>query len=160
MPMIPLPDRRAGFTLLEVLITLVIVAVGLLGLAKLQLNAIRFTQSAQLRSQALLLGNDILERMRANRTMTMNGAYAIAFEAIQPVPPDCLTATCTPAQLASHDLNRWKLDLASLLPDGDGEITHIDSGGQESLFHIAIRWDDDRRHTIVSYKTFSLESEL
>ncbi|MBF0190704.1 MAG: type IV pilus modification protein PilV [Magnetococcales bacterium] len=160
MSVIRAPDPRSGFTLLEVLITLVIVAVGLLGLAKLQLNAIRFTQSAQLRTQALLLGHDILERMRTNRTMALNGAYTIGFEALHPDPSDCQATPCTPAQMAAHDLTRWKQDLASLLPDGDGEISRIDSGGQESLFHIAIRWDDDRRHTVVSFKTFSLESEL
>ncbi|MBF0214193.1 MAG: type IV pilus modification protein PilV [Magnetococcales bacterium] len=160
MSMISRFRSHDGFTLLEVLITLIIVAVSLLGLAKLQLNAMRFTHSAHWRGQALLLGYDILERMRANRVLAIQGAYGIDFDTLPTVAPDCLTASCTPHQIVQHDLARWKQDLTTLLPDGDGEITRINSGGLEHLFHISIRWDDDRRSEVISYRIFDLESEL
>lgn len=155
-------NRKAcsGFTLLEVLITLTIMSIGLLGLAKMQLNSIKFTYSAYIRSQALFLANDIFERMRANRTMAINGAYDTAFGMVVSNPPNCVTSTCTPAQMATYDLAQWKSDLALLLPSGDGEITPIVSGGTENIFTISVHFDDDRRSTVTDYKTFSLRTDL
>jgi type IV pilus assembly protein PilV len=55
-----------GFTLIEVLVTIVVVSIGLLGLAGLQINGLRANVSSEARSKATLLANDIIERMRAN----------------------------------------------------------------------------------------------
>ncbi|MBF0340785.1 MAG: type IV pilus modification protein PilV [Magnetococcales bacterium] len=151
---------QSGFTLLEVLIALVILSVGLLGLAKMQLNSIKFTNSALLRSQAVFLAYDIFERMRANRTMAVNGAYNTAFDTVVSSPPDCVSSTCSTAQMVTFDLAQWKSDLAALLPSGGGEITPIVAGGMEKLFTISIRWDDERKNTVTAYKTFSLRSEI
>ncbi|MBF0126573.1 MAG: type IV pilus modification protein PilV [Magnetococcales bacterium] len=154
------PRHPDGFTLLEVLITLAILSVGLLGLAKMQLNAIRFTQSAYLRSQVIFLAYDMFERMRANRTLALNGAYNTGFDTVVTPGTDCALATCSPAQMATFDLAQWKSDLNQLLPSGEGEITPMVTGGPEALFDISIRWDDDRRAEVIAHKTFSLKSEI
>ena len=68
------PDRISGFTLLEVLVALVILSIGLLGLAGLQAASLRYNHSSYLRSQATLIAYDIVDRMRANRQEALNGA--------------------------------------------------------------------------------------
>jgi type IV pilus modification protein PilV len=67
-------SRSAGFTLLEVLVAVLVLAIGLLGLARLQMTVMKSNQSAYLRSQASLLAYDISERMRANRTAALGGS--------------------------------------------------------------------------------------
>ncbi|MBF0185038.1 MAG: type IV pilus modification protein PilV [Magnetococcales bacterium] len=152
--------HHSGFTLLEVLITLVILSVGLLGLARLQMAAIQFNHSALLRSQALLLTNDILERMRANRSLASAGAYTTSHDSMIVSPPDCRNISCSAAQLVLYDLAQWKQDLSTLLPDGSGEINLLPSGGMERLVSIAIRWNDNRKGNSADYTTFSWSAEL
>lgn len=132
--------RQKGFTLIEVLITVVILAIGLLGLAGLQLNGLRFTHSAYQRSQATILTNDILDRMRVNRLVAETGAYDIAFGAT-PAAANCTGSgvSCSPGSLASADLGEWKQAIAAVLPAGDGAVER--SG---TSFVITIRWDDTR----------------
>jgi type IV pilus assembly protein PilV len=133
-------DQERGFTLIEVLVTVIILAIGLLGLAGLQLNGLRYTHSAYQRSQATILGNDIIDRMRVNRLVAEAGTYNIAIGAA-PASTSCLGtgANCNPAALANADLSEWKQSLAAVLPLGDGAITQ--NGGR---FTITIQWDDSR----------------
>ncbi|MBF0108253.1 MAG: type IV pilus modification protein PilV [Magnetococcales bacterium] len=152
--------KNSGFSLLEIMITLVILSIGLLGLARLQLGAIKQVYSSHLRSQALFLSRDILERMRANRTLALNGAYAAQLDVAVTSVLDCAAVSCTPAQMVTYDLAQWKDDLAQLLPSGDGEIVAIDSGGLENLFVINVRWDDNRSNEVTEYTTFSLRTEI
>ncbi len=65
--------RSRGFTLLEVLVAMVVLSVGLLGLSGLQTSSLRNNHSAFLRSQATLVSNDIIDRMRANRDSAIGG---------------------------------------------------------------------------------------
>ena len=68
--------NQHGFTMVEVLVTLVILAVGLLGLAGLQATSLRNTESAYQRSQAAILAYDMLDRMRANSAGVANGRFS------------------------------------------------------------------------------------
>lgn len=134
------PRRQRGVTLVEVLITVVVLAIGLLGLAGLQLNGLRFTHSAYQTSQATIAAYDIIDRMRVNRLAAESGAYDIAFGAT-PATANCTGSgtNCSPSALASADLGEWKQSVAALLPAGDGAVAR--SGG---AFVISIRWDDSR----------------
>ncbi|HBA32699.1 MAG TPA: type IV pilus modification protein PilV, partial [Gammaproteobacteria bacterium] len=96
-----------GFTLLEVLIALVILSVGLLGLAGLQTTGLRNNHSAYLRSQATLLAYDITDRIRANKA-NLN-AYALALSASAP----------SGTSVAETDLNEWLTNVENRLPEGD-----------------------------------------
>lgn len=65
--------RQRGFSLIEVLISILILAVGLLGAASIQLNALKYTDSSTMRSQASFIAYDMMDRIRANP----NGSYAL-----------------------------------------------------------------------------------
>lgn len=132
--------RARGFTLIEVLVTVIVLAIGLLGLAGLQLTGLRYNYSAYQRSQATILTNDIVDRMRANRTVAETGGYNIAL-GTTPTATSCegTGASCTPATMATADLYDWKETLADVLPAGDGSVTQAGLN-----FTITIQWDDTR----------------
>jgi len=131
---------QRGFTLIEVLVTVIVLAIGLLGLAGLQLTSLKYNHSAYMRSQATILTNDITDRMRANLTVATAGGYNIALGAV-PAAMTCegVGQNCSTADMATADLSEWKQQLAGLLPSGDGSI--VQAG---PLFTITIQWDDSR----------------
>lgn len=134
------PGRQRGITMIEVLVTVIVLAIGLLGLAGLQLNSLRFTHSAYQSSQATVMANDIMDRMRANRPAAETGVYDIAL-GTTPGSSSCqgVGADCAPDTMAAADLYEWKEALAATLPDGDGSIA---SNG--TVFTITVQWDDTR----------------
>lgn len=105
--------RQSGFTLLEVMIAVFILAVGLLGLAQLQVTAMKHNQTAEFRSQASLLAADILDSMRANQIAAQAGNYAIGLDDDPP------TTTNT---IADADIAEWRDNLGRSLPQGNGQI--------------------------------------
>ncbi|WP_424450039.1 type IV pilus modification protein PilV [Plasticicumulans lactativorans] len=123
-----------GFTLLEVLITIVIVALGLLGLGALHVRAMRDTTSAYLRSEATVLTQDIADRIRANlpyvRATPPSGnttplPYILELEQFSALAQPtllCLSAYCTADQLETADLWQWREAVRSRLPSGQGKI--------------------------------------
>lgn len=114
-------DRRAaGFTLLEVLVAVMVLSIGLLGLASLQVNGLRFNHSAYLRTQATLLAEEIADRMRANRPGFPS--YSGTNLAVTAVAACDTAAGCTSAQMAQNDLAQWQQSLAGLLPSGQGLV--------------------------------------
>jgi len=150
----PAAGKQRGFTLIEVLVTVIILAIGLLGLAGLQLGGLRYSFSAYQRSQATIMANDIVDRMRANRTVAEAGAYDIDI-GDDPDDQDCtgVAANCTAANMADADLFEWKQALADILPAGDGSI--VNNG---NTFTITIQWDDTRGEE--APKTLAMETVL
>jgi type IV pilus assembly protein PilV len=123
-------NRHRGFTLVEALVALVVLSIGLLGVAALQLTALRNNSSASFRSQATYLAYDIADRMRANRDRALAGNYDVAY-----------TNTPTGATLAERDVAAWKTMLTATLPSGDGSIQ---TNGVDGQVVIRIQWDDSR----------------
>ncbi len=111
-------NHNNGFTLVEVLVTVVILAIGLLGLAGLQLNGLLHNTTAYERSQAIILAYDIIDRMRANRDNV--ASYATALN-VEPTSTNCFgaAADCSPAEIAAFDLNQWKCSLGQWVDDAD-----------------------------------------
>ncbi len=139
----PLSQTR-GFSMIEILVTVVVLSIGLLGLAGMQLTGLKYNHSAYLRSQATLLASDIIDRMRANREMARQGNYDIAIgTSASSITCTAATANCSPAELAAADLAEWKQQLKDLLPAGDGAITRT-VNGSETRFTVTIQWDDTR----------------
>ena len=138
----------AGFTLIEILITLLILSIGLLGLAGLQTKGLQFDQMAFMRSQAAIIADDIVDRMRANLTETQtNAGYDINFGATSTTTTDCAAVICNNATMAGYDLKQWKDSLAAILPSGDGQITSINSvNGATTAIDatVTVHWDEDR----------------
>lgn len=153
MNTLPSISRSQGFTLVEVLIAVLVLAIGLLGLAGLQVTGLRNNQSAYYRSQATQLAYDMADRMRANPDGMTNGEYdnPTAVEAAA-----CLTlAGCSSAQMAGNDAFEWNTILADRLPLGvgvvcidgtpsDGTAAAPACDGVGNVYAVKIWWDDDR----------------
>lgn len=143
----PRRSRSGGFTLIEVLVSLVILSIGLLGTAKLMLFSSRANDSAYLRSQATELAYAILDNMRANKQGAVAGSYTTTAAAAAAAPGFVCHggATCTPAQLALYDIYQWKLRLdaagGGAMPSGQGAVTTTPAGAQTSVL-ITVSWDD------------------
>ena len=123
---------KAGVGLIEVLIAVLVMAIGLLGIAALQATALRNSQSALERSHAVIQSYAILDAMRANRVNAEKGAYDIALS------EDCEVAD--DGTLAKDDLNYWYTSLEAAL--GDAACGAIARAG--GIVTISIRWDDSR----------------
>ena len=154
-------SSAAGFSLLEVLIALLVMSVGLLGIAGMVTSSLKANDGAYLRSTANGLAYSILDRMRANRSSATQGGYNIALGTIAPVSAACLQTNnctsaqltalclgsannCTPDAMAQADLGTWKQDLAADLPAGDGSIsTALDANGVIDVT-IVIQWNAAR----------------
>lgn len=132
-------QQNSGFTLIEVLVTLLVLSIGLLGLAGMQINALKNSHGASLRNQATALSQEISERIRSNRSGAQSGAYDIAAVALPTASPDCETAPCSSSEMAAYDLNDWKAALTNQLPAGDGAISR--SG---TLLTVRVFWNERR----------------
>lgn len=116
----------SGFTLIEVLVAIVVLAIGLLGLAGLQPAILRNNHTAYLRSQATHLAYVMTDRMRAN----MQGVLRESYHNRSATTDDCDDASddssagkiCSAAEMAGYDLADWNTALASDLPDGKGVV--------------------------------------
>ena len=144
-----IPSRRAaGFSLIEVLIALVILSVGLLGIASMVGVSLKSKDSSYYRTQATALTYAMLDRMRANRTVAGAGSYDIApSPATLPAMPSATcfgsAASCSTSDIASLDVNQWKSDLSNLLPGGDGSIK-TQTVNQFTQVTITVTWNDQR----------------
>ncbi len=125
-PVLTKAQGARGFTLAEVLVALLVLSIGLLGAAGLQLASLRSSQDAYLRSQASILALDMIERMRANRDAALAGEYDIAFDA----SPSAGTAR------SALDLQEWRARIADTLPDGKGAVST-----NHDLVGVTIRWN-------------------
>lgn len=114
----------AGFTLLEVLIAIVVVAFGLLGLAGLQVFSLRNNVSAAQRVAASALTADIVDRMKANYQGVVAGNYDVPGAAYGPAVAACAekNGACNPTELATTDLFQWQQRVAATLPGGVGRV--------------------------------------
>lgn len=152
-------QEHSGFTLLEVMIAMVIFSIGLLGLAGLQGQSIQYSHSAYLRSQATFLAYDILDKMRANREVAIQGNYNALFSSAG-ADKNCYSdaGNCIPVDLALHDVYNWK-QLLTTLPDGNGSISSLLSSGV-TTFTVIVSWKDRSSSNTNKIETISIESEV
>ena len=118
---IPGTNRRRvrGFTLLEVMISLVVLAIGVMGIIGLQTSTYKQLQTSQNFSKATMLAGDMADRMLANQGEVAATAY-IHDDAPDEVPsPDCGIEACNPAQLAAYDIWHWQTEVLGKDPDDD-----------------------------------------
>lgn len=140
-------NRNTGFTLIEVLVAVVVLAVGLLGLAGMQVNSLGNNQSAYNRSQATQLAYDLSDRMRSNR------AGIATYSTIQPAAAtykaNCKNATgCNPASMAENDLFEWNRDVGNTLPGGTAAIAVAGN-----VFTITVTWADEKDGSNLNFQT-------
>lgn len=146
--------KQSGFTLLEVLVAMLVLSIGLLGLAGLMASSMRNNQSAYHSTQATWLAYDILDRMRANSTGALAGAYGAA-NALG-APANCSTAAPS-GSIAAQDIGGWKNMIACALPQGDGAITVTPANRQ---VRITVQWNDSRATNGISNQQLIVESQL
>jgi type IV pilus assembly protein PilV len=149
----PSTTRHSGFTLLEVLVAVIVISIGLLGLAGLQARGMQANHSSMLRTVATYQAYDMADRMRANIKGVNNGDYN-NLSGI-PTDPACVTTSCTPTNMATTDLYHWNTTNSVLLPAGQGVVcldSTPDDGTQSApgcdglgtLYAIKLWWVDDR----------------
>lgn len=134
-------DKRGhrGFTLIEVLVTILVLSIGLLGLAMLQLESLKHNTDAYFRTQATMLAYEIIDRMRANADAARNGDYVAAAAPADEVCGDSGTGCDSQTRLAAYDLSVWYKKLASALP-ADSTPSSITQAGTQIT--VTVRWKE------------------
>lgn len=157
-----------GFTLLEVLVALIVMSVGLLSLAGLQVIGLRTNHSAYMRTQATIQSYDIIDRMRANIIGVRQGHYnkptVADSDGVERTACESTTG-CSTQHMAEHDLFKWNQAITDILPNAQGVVcidstpedgtpgagagaTACDGIGnanpQMAMYTIKIWWSDDQ----------------
>lgn len=142
-PTIPGVDsHNHGFSLVEVLVALLVLSIGLLGLAALQTTSLQYNTGSYFRTQATFLAYDIIDRMRANLGAVANSdgnGYDQPTSANVTASTNCDTTACSAAQLALYDVKKWYDRAVATLPEAANSPPTIQvSAG--NLVTITINW--------------------
>jgi type IV pilus assembly protein PilV len=153
-----------GFTLIEVLISTLILSVGLLGITGMQLTALSYNRNALLRIEASQLTVDLVDRIDASTSSTY-GPIAMGDEPA--LVTDCSLDDCSPTELEAYDVAQWLCSISSV--DAEGAtyesctnlgITGSLPSGQASIqtlddeYAITVQWADVRTNTTTSVQLF------
>ena len=148
--------RSAGFTMVEVMVALVVLAIGMLGIAGLYVTTLRSGSSAIYRMQAVNLATDLAERVRANRTAGLGYAAAAADD-------NCAgsgAVDCSPAQMAANDLFLWNQQLALRLPSGTGTVA-VAGAANPFTYVITVTWLEQGASTLDgTAQTYQLQMQI
>lgn len=130
--------QAAGFSLIEVLIALVVLGFGLLGLALLQTMNLRYTQSANQRTQAVNLAGELMDMIRSNRSQI--SAYQMAQQSMASVPPARNGCAMDSALGADNNVDRWKCEVREAL--GPGAKVQVDADATSGLVKVTMIWNE------------------
>lgn len=135
--------------MIDVLVAMVVLSIGLLGLAGLQATGLRYNHGAYLSTQATLQAYDMADRMRANMSGVDNGDYD-SISGIGTLSVNCAVSNCSsPAEMAKYDAYQWNLDNQNLLPSGKGTVAK-----NGNLYTITVTWDDSGQGPMKFATTF------
>ena len=154
----PLRRRNAaGFSMIEVLIALVVLAFGLLGLALLQTMNLRYTKSANQRTQAVNLAGELFDMMRSNRSELSAYSMTKANFASVTVPPD---AGCSNDALmgAAGNVTRWQCEVKETL--GNDAWATVGITAATSQVTVMITWDESTLGVASGESNINLTSQL
>lgn len=146
--------NERGFTLLEILVAIVVISLGLLGLAGLQALSLRNNQVAYYRSIASQQAYDMADRLRANLAGVRVGNYDNLTGTL-PGNPGCFTTGCSTANMVTTDQFQWLTNNAALLPGGTGLVrcmegppaaatcaTNTTDPNSPRVFDITVQWTE------------------
>jgi len=162
---------QSGSGLIESLISILVVSIGFLGFAGLQINGIAAANDSLFRSKAVYLSYQMADRVRANLPAASTGAYNNFTSQTPPSPGCTVSVNCTPAQMATNDYAEWLTEIQStgVLPNGGGVIC-LDSSsdtddqnatpaspmcnGQGNVLRIKVWWDEkgQQHHFAASFR--------
>lgn len=141
--------KQQGMTLIEVLISLVIFAIGMLGIANMLMLSSKANSSSYSKQQAIQCVYDIFDKMRANSQAAIDGNYNVSnintsgTPTIPGAPSTlCTSSACTPAQLAAFDTWQWMSTDLTKLPSGSGSITTAPAASGNTVVTVTVQWDD------------------
>jgi type IV pilus assembly protein PilV len=150
-------EAKRGFSMIEVLVTLLVISLALLGTAGLQAYAMRLNQGGQFRTQAVFLAADLAERIEANKSAAMAGNYEISgtYSSYAPVAGAsavCVAASCSQTELADFDLAQWQSAVVASLPQSSWSVDQTFDGSAKtasqactpSIYTITLSWVDRR----------------
>jgi type IV pilus assembly protein PilV len=135
--------KQRGFTMMEVLVSLLVVSFGMLGIAGTLFTADRSATSSYARQQAVQFAYDILDRMRANRTTAAvaGGPYTTT-SLSSTTPTNCSSSACTGAAMAAYDVWQWQTNVANNLPQGVGSVSIAAGGAGTYTVTVSVTWSD------------------
>lgn len=135
MPVMNGTNKQGGFSLIEVLIALIIMSVGMLGIAGLYVQSLQAGRTSMFRHQAVSLAGDIADRIRANPTA------GIAYAGVG-ANNNCVTANidCDVVGMAANDVWIWDLQAVNSLPNGD-VVVAFDDTVVPPIFTITVSWN-------------------
>jgi type IV pilus assembly protein PilV len=131
-----LPHKQTGFSLIEAMVSLVVVSVGMIGIAALYGQGLGAGRTALYRTQAVNLAADMADRIRVNRLGGANYGGPAANNNCD--PPGGVS--CTPAQMAAHDLFVWTALVQNQLPNGVGTVRV--AGTSPPTYTINVGWQE------------------
>ena len=162
-----------GFTLIEVMIAMLVLSLGLLGIASTLIAALHSSTSNYLQQQAVQSTYDILDRMRSNfaaaSTTGTSNPYIAALSAPSTTAPtpDCTATSCGANQMAAYDVWQWQTTIKNSLPGGLGSVavTPIGLAPQTAQVTITIQWSDQPAQstfnpTGLTSRTYTVVTEL
>jgi type IV pilus assembly protein PilV len=142
-------NQQRGFSLLEVLVSMLIIMIGALGIAGMQLLAITSTENARYQNVATMLGVSLTAAMQANVAYWGSPPAAIAVDGESSTGGPAafggtclgLANVCTAPQMAAYDLKAWGKDVADLLPSGKATIT-CPAGNSPAICTLKLTWSE------------------
>lgn len=148
---------EGGFSLIEALIALVVIMIGLLGVAGLQALGVRSSAQAQLRTLAALDAHSLAASMRANRaywagsdaaadvSITASATGTVTVTPTVATLADCTATACTAGETAAYNLAHWGSLLAEMQHGASASITRIaNSGTSASAYRVTVNWSERR----------------
>ena len=142
--------KQRGVIMIEAMLTIVITAVGLLGIVGMLVAGIASSNKSLYRSTAVYMANEIAERMRSNLAGVKANEYlgvGSNSKVCRPSPIDSSPASCTSKELAAYDVYDWRDQVAKSLPGGVGVVSNVDSvpwSSNKNQYEISVKWLEDK----------------
>ncbi len=142
---------QKGVGLIEVLTSMLILSVGVLGMISVQSRSVQFNQGAMYESKASILAGDLIDRIRANASQASN--YRIGLNESAPSASVCegALADCDGRAMAAYDLASWREEIEASLPEGTSEVTEVPAAGGVSVFIVTIQYQDSRAENATAF---------
>lgn len=156
-------SSQSGFTMLESLVTLLILTIGVLGVAGLQMQGMRSGGMALQRTIVVMKTQEIIERMRINRGK--NGSNLVNYSAGVAASGGCNSGTvCTAAAQAAHDLFSWQQDLTAMLPAPAPVTTITAAAGPDKdspyVVTVTVNWNASNGSGTALALTYNVNAQI
>lgn len=139
-------QKQRGASLIEALVALLVLALGVLGLAGIQTQTLLESRTTNARAVAIRMVEDLNERMQSNRAIRLASPqpnphpYVFGWGTPPAITTNCLTATCTGTQTAAFDVLQWKDTLSAALPGGDAQVFQLPNDTRQ--FGVIVGWTE------------------